>query len=92
MAFRVDMVMKEVRKPLNGFCRSGHTAPILFQRDPPKPEEPTRFFQVSSDMDSTINGVYCEPCLIVSRAIANGQVGVRRLSKDELPPIISLAK
>jgi hypothetical protein len=88
MAFRVDMVMKEVGVPPNGFCRSGHTAPKLFQRDPQKPAVATKFFRVSSDLDSTINGVYCEPCLIVSRAIANGQVEVRRVSKDELPAVM----
>lgn len=91
MAFRVDMVVKEVRKPTNGFCRSGHTAPSVFQRDPPKAAEPTKFFQVTSDLDGSINGIYCEPCLIVSRAMANGQVEVRRVTRDELPAI-TLAK
>jgi hypothetical protein len=92
MAFRADMVMKEVQVPPNGFCRSGHTAPKLFKREPHKPAVATKFFQISSDLDSTINGVYCEPCLIVSRAIANGQVEVRRVHRDELPAVVTLAK
>jgi hypothetical protein len=82
------MTMKEVSTPPNFYCRSGHAAPEVFQRDPPKPATPTRFFRVSSDSDPTVDGTYCEVCLIVSRAIANGQVGVRRLDANEPLPIL----
>lgn len=80
MNLRPDMTMKEVPPPQNLFCRSGHNAVALFQREPPKPEEPTRFFSVSCDADPQVDGVYCEPCLIVSNALARGEIEIRRRS------------
>jgi hypothetical protein len=47
----------------------------MFQRDPPNPEEATRFFRVSSD-DPNVNGTYCEACLIIANAMKRKEVGV----------------
>jgi hypothetical protein len=58
------MTVKQVSAPPNLFCRSGHTAPPIFQTGP------TKFFSVNSDVDPNVNGVYCEPCLIVAHAMA----------------------
>lgn len=78
MRLTPDMTMKEVPPPQNNFCRSGHNAPAEFAPDPKKNPAPTRFFNVSSDADPHVDGVYCEPCLIVSRALARGEIEFRR--------------
>jgi hypothetical protein len=78
MKLRPDMTVKEVPPPQNHFCRSGHSAPEVFAPDPKKPSMPTRFFSVSCDADHRIDGTYCEPCLIVSNAIARGEIEIRR--------------
>lgn len=64
-----DLSFKEVSAPPNGWCHSGHVAPSVFKRDPAKEPEPTKFFQAASLVGS-INGVYCEPCLIIAHAHA----------------------
>ncbi len=69
--------MKEVEAPFNFFCRSGHRAPPVFQREPKTPATPTKFFSVSSNEQPEIQGVYCELCLIVARAISRGEVQVK---------------
>lgn len=71
MNFRPDMTVREVPAPFTLRCRSGHVAPELFRRTGTKgPEEPTKFFRVSSDTHPEVDGVYCEPCLIVANAMA----------------------
>ena len=71
-----DLVQKEVTHPPNRWCQSGHVAPDVFRRGgATSQEEPTRFFQVSSNADSKVNGVYCEPCLIVAHAHARSKKG-----------------
>ncbi len=71
MHFRPDMTVKEVLAPPGLYCRSGHTAPKMFRRAGTKaPEEPTKFFQVSCRAQPHVEGVYCEPCLIVANALA----------------------
>jgi len=64
--------------PAQNRCRSGHNAPKLFKREsgPDDLEEPTRFFQVSSDQDPSVNGVYCEICLIVANAVKAGTLKI----------------
>lgn len=67
---RADMVVKEVTTPSNLWCKSGHEAPAMFRRLGTKaPEEPTKFFQVSCSHASHVNGIYCEPCLIIANAM-----------------------
>lgn len=75
-----DFVAKEVEPPHGFLCRSGHEAPKLFRRLGTKaPEEPTKFFQVSSLKNPQVNGVYCEPCLIVANEMS-------RQEKMEIKP------
>jgi hypothetical protein len=75
------MTVKEVRPPQGFLCRSGHVAPTLFRRLGTKaPEEPTRFYQVSSVNNPETNGVYCEPCLIIANALKDQQ----RIQKMEI--------
>jgi hypothetical protein len=65
-----DLTVKEVSPPPGLRCRSGHTAPTLFRREGTQaPEEPTKFFQVSCSHNPEVNGIYCEPCLIVANAM-----------------------
>ena len=66
-----DLTVKEVQPPLGLRCHSGHEAPSMFRRLGTKaPEEPTKFFQVTSSNNPQVNGVYCEPCLIVANAMS----------------------
>lgn len=65
------MTVKEVTTPHNLWCRTGHVAPEKFRREgTTAPEEPIRFFQVSAVQHPEINGVYCEPCLIIANAMS----------------------
>jgi hypothetical protein len=67
---KADMVVKEVTPPTNLWCKSGHEAPTMFRRLGTKaPEERTKFFQVSCSHEPHVNGVYCEPCLIIANAM-----------------------
>lgn len=72
---KADLTIKKVETPLGRWCRSGHVAPAMFQRDPPNPEEVTRFFRVFSD-NPNVNGTYCEACLIIANAMRRKEVGV----------------
>ena len=58
-----DIITREVDAPQGRWCSSGHFAPEKFQ------DKPTRFFAVSSSI-APIDGVYCEPCLIVANHVA----------------------
>lgn len=65
---KADLIQKEIDRPIDGWCSSGHKAPEMFKRQGPDgPEEPTKFFKLSSD---NISGIYCEPCLIVAHFVA----------------------
>jgi len=62
-----DLTMKEVPPPHNRWCQAGHCAPDRFAREGTGSAlEPTRFFQVGSKANPNVNGVYCEPCLIIA--------------------------
>lgn len=66
-----DMVVREVLPPPGLQCRSGHVAPEKFRRaGTMAPEEPIKFFQISSAYHPEVNGVYCEPCMIIANAMA----------------------
>ena len=66
--FDADLTISEVDNHISGWCDSGHKAPLLFKREGPEsPELPTRFFAMTY---TSINGIYCEPCLIVANHIA----------------------
>jgi len=60
-----NLTQKEVDSPCNHWCASGHQAPMLFQ------EKLTRFFMVSTK--DKIQGIFCEPCLIIAHWIAAQQ-------------------
>lgn len=71
MRYRPGMTVKEVLPPAGLYCRSGHTAPKQFRRAGTQaPEEPTKFFQVTCSDYPGVEGVYCEPCLIVANAMS----------------------
>lgn len=73
---KADLVFKEVRTPHGHWCKSGHVAPTTFRREGPQGEDlPTKFFQVASDKNPQVNGVYCEPCLIIAHAMQRNEVG-----------------
>lgn len=62
-----ELVIKEVSPPDSRWCSSGHEAPEKFARaGPGTTPHPTRFFRVTSQNTSHVNGTYCEPCLIVA--------------------------
>ena len=43
----------------------------MYRRDgPDSPEEPMRFARVTSTQQPQVNGIYCEPCLIIANALA----------------------
>ena len=67
---KADLTFKETPAPHGRWCKSGHEAPATFHRDGTgAPAQPTKFFQVSSDARPEVNGVYCEPCLIIANAM-----------------------
>lgn len=71
MSLDADLVQREVDPPSTHWCASGHEAPRLFRRSGPGSiEEPTKFFHV---FGHGIDGVYCEPCLIIAHHVARGQ-------------------
>lgn len=64
-----DITISEIDNHVGSWCDSGHKAPTLFRRTgPDSPEEPIRFFQVN--IFEKINGIYCEPCLIVANHVS----------------------
>jgi len=68
---RVQFSAKEVPAPPQRWCHSGHFAPEVFAREGPGTEpQPTRFFSVVARATPAVNGVYCEPCLILANAAA----------------------
>jgi hypothetical protein len=72
---KADLTFKEVDPPPGHWCKSGHTAPTTFRREgKDREDEPTKFFQVSSDKMPEINGVYCEPCIIIANATNRQEV------------------
>jgi hypothetical protein len=71
MFLEADLIQKETDNPHNNWCASGHQAPAMFRRaGPGSPEEPIRFFEVTGH---GINGIYCEPCLIIAHWAAKQQ-------------------
>lgn len=73
---KADLVYQEITCPAGQWCDAGHVAPKEFRRDgPASPLEPTRFFRVTG---LGIDGIFCEPCLIVVNWIA------RRKRKKEV--------
>lgn len=59
-----NFVQREIEPPIHKWCSSGHKAPDIFRRTgPDSPQEPIRFFEVTSP---EINGIYCEPCLVIA--------------------------
>lgn len=74
---KADFAAKEVPTPINHWCKSGHQAPATFRRGGTlAAEEPTKFFSVISRQLPEINGVYCEPCLIIANAMQRGELKI----------------
>jgi hypothetical protein len=68
MFTNADLIQKEVDPPINHWCATGHCAVLFFRRSGPgSVEEPTKFFEVTGH---GISGIYCEPCLIIARWVA----------------------
>lgn len=70
MAYRADMVVKQVQNPHGDWCKSGHVGSKTFRIEGASGKEsPTRYFQVTSDNAPDVNGIYCEPCLVIANAM-----------------------
>lgn len=68
---RADLHVKAVPETAGRWCSSGHVAPESWSREGAgTPLVPTQFFQVTSALDRSVNGTYCEPCLMVANAMA----------------------
>lgn len=66
--FKADLTQTEVEAPITKWCACGHTAPEFYRRSgPDSPQEPIRFFHV---IGKNINGIYCEPCLVIAHHVA----------------------
>ena len=71
-----DVTYKEVDRPIDGWCESGHEAPETFcSGGPGSDPEATRFFRITGCISKP--GVYCEPCLI----IMNWMIGLKKKGK-----------
>lgn len=63
---KVDIVVKEVKAPPDGWCDNNHQPPKTFRRGgKDSPAEPTKFFTVTRTGMGCV-GTFCEPCLIVA--------------------------
>lgn len=74
--FSADFTQAQVLSPSEHRCKSctarGVKAPEAWERlGPGKGFEKTRFFRIQSTGNPSINGVYCEPCLVVARAMSD---------------------
>jgi hypothetical protein len=75
---KADLSIDEQKvPPAQNWCSSGHFAPTMFRRNgESKPEEPTRFFKVTSK-GHLVAGIYCEPCLILANALVRGEITLK---------------
>ncbi len=75
---KADLIIKEVQPPHSYWCKSGHRAPATFHRNGlAGADQPIKFFQVASVKMPNVNGVYCEPCLIVANAMKREEVKLK---------------
>lgn len=75
---KADLVVKEVQPPQNHWCKSGHKAPATFHRDGLAGiNQLIKFFQIASEKMPGVNGIYCEPCLIVANAMKREEVKLK---------------
>ncbi len=74
---KADVTFAQENPPMDNWCDSGHFAPKLFRREgPDSTPEPTRFFRASG---KGLNGIYCEPCLILVNYAAKAK---RKIYKE----------
>lgn len=67
---KADLTSEEVSTPAGRWCSSGHVATEHWAKEGAgTPLVPTLFYQISS-RDGSVNGTYCEMCLIVANAMA----------------------
>ena len=67
-----DLVVSEISTPINYWCRSGHISSKLFKREGAQGKSyPIKFFKITFKKQSVLNGVYCEPCIIIINWLAN---------------------
>lgn len=71
-----DLNQVEVPAPADRRCKScssrGALAPKAWEREGPgRGFEKTKFFRIQSAGNPEVNGVYCEPCLVVARAMSD---------------------
>lgn len=67
---KTDLIYDEVIEHPTRWCSCGHLASELFKRDGVNATK-TRFFHVQG---LGIDGIYCEPCLIVANYVAKKKV------------------
>ncbi len=73
---KVDITQNEIPRPIDNRCDGCENPALEFKRQGPGSEpQPTRFYKVTAD---SINGIYCEPCLVVAHYIA----GLKRKVKQ----------
>lgn len=64
MILAADLTIKEVSEPGSQRCASGHEASGMSYQN-----KSVRWFRVSSVKNPKVNGIYCEPCLIIANAL-----------------------
>ncbi len=64
---KFDLSMTQVEN-ISCWCDSGHFAKGNFKID--ENDLPIRFFKIDS---ASVNGIYCEPCLVLANYIKNQQ-------------------
>lgn len=83
MLFDADFTVNEVPALDARGCEScasrGAVPPLAWEREGVgKGLERTRFFKLNSQGNPSVNGVYCEPCLVVARAMSRVDAGPNR--------------
>ena len=66
--------------PGDRWCKSGHTAPLVFQHPSTQEALPNRFLLVSASASILAperQGVYCEQCIAVATQLAKKQKSTR---------------
>lgn len=66
---KADITIKQTDNPINNQCATGHIAERTFFID--GKEKETRFFSISG---KSINGIYCESCLIAANQMKQRKI------------------
>jgi len=75
---KTDLTIKQVNPPQDYWCKSGHVASATFLQKESNKQVSTRFFQVISKKRPAVDGIYCEPCLIIANDMANSKKQIKQ--------------